>query len=1157
MKAQILKIAGVKNEKEFYKKFPTEAAFMKKHGKALKKAQVGIEIPDDALNPQMPTDYEAGNLDNIGQQAFGGIGSFIGGGLNLDGKKGFDWDSLGLGNIGSDVAAAFNDSQANSTYNKKLDQYLGISDLIGKTKPEKKQIQKYIRPEDQLVAAANPKGIAQNGAMIGGNPTEIQNMYNIGDIYTDLEDSNVKQYGWGGELANLNAGWNNNGVTGQMSPGWQSATKIAKKIPLVGNIVEFAGQTQANEQAGMLANKQAQFFNNLTGSAISNLNSGQFAANVKHGGAFHSMKDGGWMSHDWQPQVITKFGDYSVKDLLKPDPTMDTLRAGGHLHEYTPPSAQALETFGDGGELQTLWGGDIKEVGVNPIIGKLGMLSGGYHSQRAADAPGQTGIGMKFGENVIEAENGEGVAMLANGGKIDPATGKPSKSAYIFGAEKIQGWAKKAIEDEDIKIGTTFKHYFDTKSKLQKKLNKQELKAKEESNNLDVDSPYDQLKANSIIATLKGVQMQNRDIAKHIANAAAVQTAINDTDEEMGTAKYGGVLKKAAFGAKMTTAQKGINLNVLDPSVAGLVNLLQKKGYNIVPTSGKRSGRTSSGNASRHNSGEAIDIVFPKLGSKAYKTLIKDPDVVKYMMDNGLTAINEYDSKVRSQTGGTGPHIHFGKDTGTGLADRFRNAVSSTWEGLKGITGEASDFISDNFGTPQVKKNVSDLIKTSKAKKAEVAAPKKQPLYVPPVAKSTPANLPVSVGSPQLGLTPIRSSTDDLLDKLNNDLLTNPNSANLNGVPQYANTKSLASPAIQLPTDGLVGRLNDITQNLQGYQSPAIAQQIQQLPVEDVQPIPALEPIQKVQAIDEVQPIVQQQAAMAQQNNPEMAQQDQQSSVAPTSNSSSKWKEGLESFGNNLKGFGNLALNNLQSALPQLRPSNQRPFDPQALTGEMFALATNQLEPVQAQKFVPYLSQGIQVSLQDQLNEVTAQTRAAERMAKGNPEALAMIAAQAYDAKNRIKGEEFRLNQQEKQRVAETNRQVLNEANKMNLGIMDQQYVRQQTAKSKTKEQAITALNSISEKILQNKLENKKLGIYENLYNYRFGPNGQAYNVNDTVNFNTPDVGYGAYSANQIPAGTTAKQLRALADLQEESDKKATKKTVARNGAIVKAIKDL
>ena len=51
MRADFLKIAGVKSEAEFYKKFPSEKAFMKKHGKALKKlkakkAQVGAMIPN-------------------------------------------------------------------------------------------------------------------------------------------------------------------------------------------------------------------------------------------------------------------------------------------------------------------------------------------------------------------------------------------------------------------------------------------------------------------------------------------------------------------------------------------------------------------------------------------------------------------------------------------------------------------------------------------------------------------------------------------------------------------------------------------------------------------------------------------------------------------------------------------------------------------------------------------------------------------------------------------------------------------------------------------------------------------------------------------------------------------------------------------------------
>ena len=44
MKSEILKIAGVKSENEFYKKYPTEEAFMKVHGKAFKKAQMGTLI---------------------------------------------------------------------------------------------------------------------------------------------------------------------------------------------------------------------------------------------------------------------------------------------------------------------------------------------------------------------------------------------------------------------------------------------------------------------------------------------------------------------------------------------------------------------------------------------------------------------------------------------------------------------------------------------------------------------------------------------------------------------------------------------------------------------------------------------------------------------------------------------------------------------------------------------------------------------------------------------------------------------------------------------------------------------------------------------------------------------------------------------------------
>jgi hypothetical protein len=474
------------------------------------------------------------------------------------------------------------------------------------------------------------------------------------------------------------------------------------------------------------------------------------------------------------------------------------------------------------------------------------------------------------------------------------------------------------------------------------------------------------------------------------------------------------------------------------------------------------------------------------------------------MMEKGLTAINEYDPKIAKKTGASGPHIHFGFDKGTDLADRFRNAVRNTYENIKDVTsdvagnvsssaGDFSKYIQDyvkSIGEPDVKQSVMDLYKQPQATKTQVAAPKNVPVKQPAVA--TPKSVaPVAPVAPVKEL-PIYDALDLEVNRRNAELL-NPKVGNL---PRYANTEYLPSQAMGLPSDGLLERLNDVTTNLTDFGSPV------------------------------------KQSSSRKFNLPDLG-----------------ISKGLEKIGGSLKGAGNQVMSGLQSALPYLRPSNQMPMDPQALTGEMFALATNQLEPVQAQKFVPYLTQGIQVSLQDQINEVTAQSRAAERLARGNPEALAMIAAQAYDAKNKIKGEEFRLNQVEKQRVAETNRQVLNEANKMNLGIMDQQYVRQQTAKSKTKEQAITALNSISDKILKNKLENRELAIYENLYGFRFGPNGQAYNTNLT-NFNTPTVGTGAKSLYEL---TPLEKEQAILDARKAKAKTAT----AGQGGIVKSMHEL
>jgi hypothetical protein len=184
----------------------------------------------------------------------------------------------------------------------------------------------------------------------------------------------------------------------------------------------------------------------------------------------------------------------------------------------------------------------------------------------------------------------------------------------------------------------------------------------------------------------------------------------------------------------------------------------------------------------------------------------------------------------------------------------------------------------------------------------------------------------------------------------------------------------------------------------------------------------------------------------------------------------------------------------LTSAAPFLRNKYNDSVSPEQFAPEMLAAALNQIEPVGAQLYNPMLTQATSISLQDQLNEVTAQTRAAERLAQGDPSALAMIASQGQQAKSKILGEQFRMNQAEKQRVSEQNAAVLNDAQMKNLALLDQQMVRQFEGRSKTKTQSIEIAKNIADKIAKKKSENLAANVYQNMYpDYSFTPSGTAY----------------------------------------------------------------
>jgi hypothetical protein len=258
------------------------------------------------------------------------------------------------------------------------------------------------------------------------------------------------------------------------------------------------------------------------------------------------------------------------------------------------------------------------------------------------------------------------------------------------------------------------------------------------------------------------------------------------------------------------------------------------------------------------------------------------------------------------------------------------------------------------------------------------------------------------------------------------------------------------------------------------------------------------------------------------------------------------------------KGLGQMALSNLA---PLLRPRTRLNLDPEELYPEYFAMATNQLEPVQAQTFQPMLDTPMDISLNDQLNAIDSQSRAAIRAAGQNPSAQAMIMSQSLEAKNKVLGEQTRINAANKMQTYDKNRALLNDAKLKNLQILDQQYVRQAQARSNTKAQTLEALKSIAAKTAQNKLENQTLNVYENMYNYRFSPSGRAFNVNAPAQFNLPE-GVGADNL-------TSAQVDKIKELYERvvsrdktgaitGSKEKTRTTKQnRNGAIVQALKNL
>ncbi|NBW34717.1 MAG: hypothetical protein EBR30_06790 [Cytophagia bacterium] len=1009
MKKDILKIAGVKSEKDFYKKFPTEEAFMAKHGKELKKAAMGKAM----VNKQL---HQLTEWEGVPKYFDGGASPLIG----MPSAKQFaqsDYDitqQFNAQNPGANIDAGVNPSSgslgsmagaAGMGLLQGLPQIIsGIEGIIEQGKAVKKSQQsaqlsglalqasqtaqpskrKYVRPEDALVQPGqlgNPYGsgtnyLAENGRVIrdviGGNPTEIQNIYNPGDIYTDggyepIESQNIKQYMHGGDLHEAKFG-DYFQSSGQAQIGSAVGSAIGNALlPGVGGAIgQLVGTVGGNllggaKQAREMREAEEKSALNTQQAAFQQTLQNQFGSYLEDGGKVGDEYK--WVSNTWQPQVIAKFGEYDVKDLLKPPHDADMLRSGGHLKEdYVQPSAAALFTgrpamprqmdnggrmtstnmmfdtdrypraeFGKesdmNGDLEIIEGGKAETLSYNPFLpegGETVMFRGRSHDNG--------GIPINYGENGVEVEGGEPAVKLRDGGN--------ESNMVVFGNMKLSKMAADEVGLSKAK-GSKFKTVAEQISKMERKQNKLIDKATETADMTTGNSGYDQLRLNTSQAQLMGANMKLRNAAILKQNLAAVQNAILDTASELGV--------------KSDKLAEGKIEKETDP------RMLSKFGSDL----------------SKAQSG-FIPIPGAKLESMSF-----DP--------------------------------------------------------LRG--GTILDYVKD---LPEVMVKAPAKTQAAKDQSTKAAAPKR--------------------------IAPI---TDFIETK-----------------------KELISPVTKKMPDTMKPYTEFNRQFMKDNPSPV--------------PIPS----------EEI---------------------------------------GKSKF--DFEGLGQMALSNI---LPFLRPKTKLGLDEEQLYPEYFALATNQLEPVQAQTFQPMLDTPMDISLNDQLNAIDAQSRAAIRAAGQNPAAQAYIMSQTLDAKNKVLGEQARINAANKMQTYDKNRALLNDAKLKNLQILDNQYIRQAQAKSNTKAQALEALKSISNKIAQNKLENQTLNVYENLYGYRFSPSGVAYNVNAPAQFNIPQYsGLPEYALSEGDKSKLKEMYEKVftrdrtGNITGSRERSTSSRTTGRNGAIVKALKNL
>lgn len=1094
MKDQILKIAGVKTEKEFYKKYPTEEAFMKVHGKHLKKAAMGKSMVNKQLKqltdfgnppvaqvgaavPPAPPKFEFKN--NVKADGLGATAGAAGMGLLQNAGKIMG----GLQAMGQ---------QKKNIKNAEMSQTisgLGLEAAAGQRRNQPKN--QYVRPEDNLVQP-DQLGSAQG---TGGNLLsmkhggEIQNTYAPGTLYDNLEEIPRAEFG---EYFQ---------DSGQAQVGGAAGEALGSAFfgPAGGAVGKIVGQVAGNllggaKDARKLKAAQDATLMNQQQAAFQGVMQNQFGAN---------MKQGGWVSHDWQPQVITKFGDHRMSELLKADPTMNTLRAGGHLKNYTPPSAEAMFTGREDIPHAQNGYGKWSKVNNDPS-GRVQVPTGPIDR-----TPQDTYIKSYSESNDRTTTNNNGQDykqnLISSIYSKNMTAGQPADESYMYRKDdggKYSEFLRMAPEGGQARNEL---HRIEERRPFLNLIGKKQLMERRDTLDEGKAQGYLQEMNQSMPGGLPG--MEN---GGYMAMGGNLQT------------HWGGDAEPMSY----------------NPYIPGGGETVMFRGQSHDDTNGKGQsgiGITYGDNPVEVERGEPMTemngggVVFGNMMMPGGKTKFKNYAADLSKTEAKQNKIMDKASKLALAADENDP---FGR---LSLNSSEASLIGANMK-LKNIAQkkqDAADLQNAILDTADEMGLVADDLAKGKIAKAKFGGK---------FTAADGADLKAFLRSPlserkqiakDLGYTDYSGKNLAQQEKLY-DLFK---SKKASAAPSRMNTYDTTLPI----GENIVA--NALGSNYNPYANEEFS--LTNYPKLASQAAPTFAPIGG--------PGVPAFTNLTDDRGPNYNW-----AVTPEdfANESAKFtkKKGtrvgnaLRTLNKGFEKYGETALSNLA---PFLRPTDQEGLDPNQLMGEQYALAMNQLEPVQAQKFQPQLGGVMDLSYQDQLNEITAQSRAAERMMQNNPEAAANLFAQAAQAKSKVLAEQTRANMAGRKQVYDENRNLLNQAQLQNLQILDKQYERQSMAKSNTKAQAQAALNSISDKLAKNKLENRQLGIMENMYKYRFAPQGQAINYNDLVQFNMQGAGTkGSTGVTGLPD-----DYEVLYDINRNPKTVQKKKDEKRNGDIVRAIK--